>query len=71
MSGRGARKTGGGAGRIRAKNQEMAAYMAAKGIKRTLGRCPICNGLVAVDRLYAHIAFHPGASKPQLVKRAA
>jgi len=39
----GAKKTGGTAGRRRAADQARAAYMAAKGIKRTTFRDPINN----------------------------
>lgn len=50
-----AKKTGGGAGRQRAKNQAMAASMAAQGIKRTSCRCPICHKLVGLGVLPTHI----------------
>ena len=53
-----ASNSGGGAARQRAKNQAMAAYMAAHGVKRSTFRCPICNGMVALSRSYEHLAYH-------------
>jgi hypothetical protein len=50
-----AQKSGGTAGRLRAKNQAVAAMMKAQGVKRNVCRCPICHKLVGVDSLYAHI----------------
>ena len=43
-----ARKGGGGLGRRRAADQARAAYMAAKGVKRTTFRDPITNEMRAV-----------------------
>jgi len=48
-------KTGGTASRLRQKNSEMAARLKAEGIVRRSCRCPICHGLVALDRLHAHL----------------
>jgi hypothetical protein len=39
---------------IKQKNQAMAMRMKAEGIKRTQGRCPVCNRMVKVD-MYHHI----------------
>lgn len=50
-----AKKTGGTAGRQRAKNQAMAAAMAAQGIKRNTCRCPVCHHLVSLGSIQAHI----------------
>jgi hypothetical protein len=47
----GAKKTGGSAGRLRNKNQEMAARMAKEGVKRTTYRDPITNKLVPIGRV--------------------
>lgn len=43
MAGHGARNSGGGKGRLRAKNQEMAAMMKKLNIQRTHCNCPICH----------------------------
>ena len=43
-----ARKGGGGLGRRRAADQARAAYMAAKGVKRTTFRDPITNQMRAL-----------------------
>ena len=43
MAKRGATQSGGGGGLRRKKDQEMAAYMKAKGVKRTVCSCPICH----------------------------
>ena len=50
-------KAGGGGtyGRIKAKNQEMAARMKAAGIKRNTCACPMCHRLVALNSLPSHI----------------
>lgn len=42
-----AKKTGGTAGRNRAKNSAMAAMLAKQGVKRTTFRDPITNNIVA------------------------
>jgi hypothetical protein len=41
------------------KDQEMAARLRAEGVKREVGRCPICNAIVALNHLQNHIAHHP------------
>jgi hypothetical protein len=51
-----AKKSGGTAGRVRAKNQAVAAMMKAQGIKRNVCRCPVCHKVVGVDSLYHHLA---------------
>lgn len=43
-----AKKTGGTAGRNRAKNQAMAAQMAKDGVKRTTYRDPITNKMIPI-----------------------
>jgi hypothetical protein len=43
----------------REKDQAMAAALKAAKVKREVGRCPICNQIVAVSHLQNHIAFHP------------
>ena len=58
MAKKGASSSGGGATRRRGKDQAMAAALKAEGIERTSCRCPICNGIVALTRLYNHIAVH-------------
>ena len=55
------------------KDKMMAAHMKAKGIDRHTGRCPICHGLVSVNRqarmaivagMYTHIiTCHGRASR--------
>jgi hypothetical protein len=42
----------------RNKDQAMAQYMKEKGITRTACNCPICHGIVSLNRLYAHIITH-------------
>lgn len=39
----------------RNKDMARAAYMKAHGVRRKVARCPICNGMVSIDKLYAHI----------------
>lgn len=51
-----AKKSGGTAGRQRAKDAAMAAELKARGVKRTTCRCPLCHGLVGLERLYGHLA---------------
>lgn len=50
-----AKKTGGTAGRQRSKNSAMAADLAARGVKRTSCRCPVCHTVVGLERIYAHL----------------
>ena len=50
-----AKKSGGTAGRQRAKDSAMAAALKAVGDERTVGKCPICNRTIAVHSLYNHI----------------
>lgn len=50
-----AKKTGGTAGRRRAKDSAMAAAMKAEGVTRSTCRCPTCHALVSLNSLYAHI----------------
>lgn len=50
-----AKKTGGTAGRRRAKDSAMAAELARLGVKRTTCNCPVCHKLVSMDRLPAHL----------------
>ncbi len=45
----------GTAGRVRAKNAEMAARMKADGIKRNTMNCPICHKLIGISSLYSHL----------------
>lgn len=47
-----AHKSGGGAGRNRAKNQAMAAQMAKDGVKRTSMRCPITHKIVGLGMVW-------------------
>ena len=60
------------------KDKEMAAYMKAKGIDRHTGRCPICHGLVSVNRqarqaivagMYTHIITCHGRRSSGEVER--
>lgn len=51
-----AKKTGGTAGRLKAKNQAQAAAMKAQGIVRKVTRCPICHNLIAILNYQAHTA---------------
>jgi len=51
-----AKKTGGSAGRIKAKNQAQAAAMKAQGIVRKTCACPICHNLIAINNYQAHTA---------------
>lgn len=53
-----AKKTGGTAGRNRAKNSAMAAALAKQGVKRTTFRDPITYGIVSVGT-------YPGTRKKQ------
>lgn len=39
----------------KAKDAAMAAYMKAKGIRRTSCNCPICHHLVSLNALETHI----------------
>lgn len=55
-----AKKTGGGAGRTRAKNQAMAARMKEEGVERSTLRCAICGGLVGINRYPIHLASCKG-----------
>jgi hypothetical protein len=50
-----AKKTGGTAGRMRAKNSAMAAALKAAGIERHTGKCPVCNRIVSLGSIYNHI----------------
>jgi len=50
-----AKKSGGTAGRQRAKDAAMAAAMKAQGIERNIGKCPICNKAISLGSLYNHI----------------
>jgi uncharacterized protein with PIN domain len=42
----------------RKKDQEMAARMKADKVKREVGRCPVCNQLIAISHLQNHLSFH-------------
>jgi len=44
----------------KAKDAAMAAYMKAKGIKRTTCNCPICHHRVGLDNLESHIVTCKG-----------
>lgn len=50
-----AKKTGGTVGRVKAKNQAMAAAMKAAGVERRTGNCPLCHKEVSLHKLYSHI----------------
>jgi len=39
-----------------AKDKARAAWLKAIGDTRQVARCPICNQMVAIKRLYGHIA---------------
>jgi hypothetical protein len=41
------------------KDQEMAKRLKDENVRRTVGRCPICNKLVSVGQLQVHISYHP------------
>ena len=56
MSKKGARKTGGNAGRARTKDSAMAARI--KDEKRTYQRCPVCNKQVSLNSFENHIRTH-------------
>lgn len=47
------------AAKHREKDQEMAARLKKAGDKRESARCPICQKVVALNQLQAHISFHP------------
>jgi hypothetical protein len=51
----GAKKTGGTAGRQRAKDSAMAAALKEAGIERNIARCPCCHKTISVHSLYNHI----------------
>ncbi len=40
------------------KDQEMAADLKKRGVKRNTMRCPICHKEIAMANSYGHIAFH-------------
>jgi hypothetical protein len=44
-----------GAARQRERDQNRAMYMKKHGIRRALARCPICNNVVSINKLYQHI----------------
>lgn len=52
--------SGGGSskGRERVRNQAMAQRLKREGRVRTSARCPICNQIVPLKRLYTHIVTH-------------
>ncbi len=50
-----AKKSGGTAGRVRAKNQATAAALKAAGIERWVGNCPVCHKTVSLAAIYWHI----------------
>jgi len=57
-----AKSSGGGAARLRNKNTAMAAYMKEHNIHRSVCRCPMCHGLIAIDRIYGHLGgCHAGS----------
>ena len=55
-----AKKTGGTAGRLRAKNAAMAAEMKRNNVERRICRCPVCNKLVSVAGVAQHITSCKG-----------
>lgn len=55
-----AKKTGGSAGRLRAKNAAMAAEMKRNNVERRICRCPVCNKLVSVAGVAQHITSCKG-----------
>lgn len=48
-----------GLGERKQKDSAMAADLKRRGVKRTQGRCPICNGLVALP-MNTHIPYCNG-----------
>lgn len=38
------------------KDKEHAAYLKKHGVRRTIGRCPLCYRMIALDRMHNHIA---------------
>lgn len=42
-------------GSVSQHNAAMAKYLAAKGIHRTSGNCPICHNNVSLNRMGDHI----------------
>lgn len=50
-----AKRSGGTAGRMKAKNAAMAADLKARKVERHVGRCPVCHKEVALQKMYNHI----------------
>lgn len=42
-------------GAVSKRNADMAAYLKRRGIRRTMGACPICHHNVPLDALEGHI----------------
>ena len=38
------------------KDKERAAYLKKHGVRRIIGRCPLCYRMIALDRMHNHIA---------------
>ncbi len=47
------------AAKDRTKDQEMAKRLKDEGVKREVGRCPICNKVVSLNQLPVHVSYHP------------
>jgi hypothetical protein len=45
------------------KDKEMAAMLKRLGIKRTTGKCALCNSLVSLKGMYGHIVQCRGVFK--------
>jgi len=43
-------------GSVAEKNRAMAAYLKERGVRRTSGRCPVCNKVIGINALQGHIA---------------
>ena len=47
-----------------AKDKTMAAYMKARGVKRSSMRCPVCHNLIPILSLFSHFVGGCRAKRP-------
>ena len=47
----------------RAKDAAMAAMMKMNKVERTSASCPVCHGLVSLNRLYGHVTASCGRTR--------
>lgn len=52
------------------RNAAMAARLKEEDVRRTSGRCPICNGIIALTAYYTHVGFHKTPAPRMSHKRA-